>query len=42
MKHDIFEFNAEGMSWADRAWRVAFLLACIGVAAYDLFVGRPG
>lgn len=42
MKHDPFEFNAEGMTRADRAWRVAFLLGCIAVLAYDLLVGRPG
>lgn len=42
MKHDIFEFNAIGMTWRDRAWRVAFLLFCVGVLAYDLFIGRPG
>lgn len=41
MKHDIFEFNAEGMSAGDRAWRIAFLLACIVAATYDLFIGRP-
>jgi hypothetical protein len=40
MKHDIFEFNAEGMTFADRAWRVAFLLSCIGVTAMDLFFWR--
>lgn len=41
MRHDIFEFNALGMTWAQRAWRVAFLLACIAVLAYDVFIGRP-
>ena len=42
MKHDIFEFNAAGMRWQDKAWRIAFLLACIAATTYDLFVGRPG
>ncbi len=42
MKHDLFEFNMTTMTWYDRAWRVAFLLACIGVLVYDLLVGRPG
>ena len=42
MKHDIFEFNAVGMTWRDRAWRIAFLLSTVGACAYDLFVGRPG
>lgn len=41
MKHDIFEFNALGMTWGQRAWRVAFLLACIAVLAMDLLVWRP-
>jgi hypothetical protein len=41
MKHDIFDFTTEGMTLAQRAWRVAFLLACIAVAALDLFVWRP-
>lgn len=42
MKHDLFEFNALTMTWWDRAWRILFLLVVIGVAAYDLFIGRPG
>lgn len=41
MRHDIFEFNALGMTWWQRAWRVAFLLACIGVTLMDLLVWRP-
>jgi hypothetical protein len=41
MKHDIFEFNALGMTWAQRAWRIGLLLCCIAVAALDLFVWRP-
>ena len=40
MKHDIFEFNAEGMTFVDRAWRAAFLAACIVVTALDVFVWR--
>ncbi|MEN9885459.1 MAG: hypothetical protein RL758_37 [Pseudomonadota bacterium] len=42
MRHDIFDFHAEGMTPGDRAWRVIFLLAVIAACAYDLFVGRPG
>ena len=42
MKHDIFEFNMTTMTRYDRAWRIALLLALIGVLAYDLFIGRPG
>ncbi len=42
MKHDIFEFNTKDMTRADRAWRVLFLLAHIGVLAYDLVTARPG
>lgn len=41
MKHDLFEFNAEGMTFGDRAWRVLFLLACIAVCSLDLWVWRP-
>jgi hypothetical protein len=41
MKYDLFEFNAAGMRWQDRAVRVAFLLAVIAVCALDLFVWRP-
>ena len=41
MKHDIFEFNAENMTFGDRAWRIALLLTLIGVALLDLFVWRP-
>lgn len=41
MKHDVFDFFAEGMTPGQRAWRVIFLLACIAAAALDLFVWRP-
>ena len=41
MKHDIFEFNAADMTWADRAVRVIFLIALIGVLLADLFIWRP-
>lgn len=40
MKYDIFEFNTEGMTSGQRASRVLFLLACIAVAAMDVFVWR--
>lgn len=41
MRYDLFEINAAGMRWQDRAWRVAFLVACIAVTTMDLFVWRP-
>lgn len=41
MKYDPFEFTTEGMTFAQRAWRVAFLLATITVCLLDLFVWRP-
>ncbi len=41
MRYDIFEFTAEGMTFAQRAWRVAFLLACIAALALDVYVWRP-
>lgn len=41
MRYDVFDLTAPGMSWAQRAWRVLFLLACIGVALMDLYVWRP-
>jgi hypothetical protein len=40
MKHDLFEFNGE-MSRSEVAWRVAFLLALIGILLMDLLVWRP-
>jgi hypothetical protein len=42
MKHDLFEFNMDRMTHGDRAWRVLFLLSCIGVLLVDLLVWRPG
>lgn len=42
MRYDLFEFRSLEMRWYDKAWRVAVLVFCIGVLAYDLFVGRPG
>lgn len=41
MRHDIFEFNMADMTWYDRAWRVLFLLAIIGVVLMDLLYWRP-
>ena len=41
MKHDIFEFSAVGMTPAQRAWRVAIVLALLAVLGLDLFVWRP-
>lgn len=40
MKHDIFEFNAENMTVADKLWRVLFLLSIIAVLIADLFFWR--
>jgi hypothetical protein len=41
MKYDLFDFTTEGMTLAQRAWRVALLLACIAVLVLDLYVWRP-
>jgi hypothetical protein len=41
MRYDLFEITTEGMTFAQRAWRVAFLLACIAVLALDVYVWRP-
>ncbi len=41
MRHDIFELNAEGMTWGGRAWRIALLLLTIAACAADLFLWRP-
>lgn len=41
MRHDLFDFNTDGMTIGDRAWRVIFLLAVIVVCGLDLFVWRP-
>jgi hypothetical protein len=41
MKHDIFEISIKGMTPAQRAWRIALLLACIAVTALDVFYWRP-
>jgi hypothetical protein len=40
MKHDPFEFNAKGMTVADKAWRVLFLVSIIAVLIADLFFWR--
>ena len=41
MKYDLFEFTAEGMTIAQRAWRIALVLAMLGVCALDVFYWRP-
>jgi hypothetical protein len=41
MTYDLFDVTSPGMTLAQRAWRVAFLLACIAVLVFDLFVWRP-
>ena len=41
MKHDLFEFNAPDMTWGQRLWRIAFLLAIIVVVILDLTYWRP-
>jgi hypothetical protein len=40
MKHDLFEFNAKSMTFADKAWRVLFLCTAIAVLIADLFFWR--
>jgi hypothetical protein len=40
MKHDLFEFNAKGMTVVDKAWRVLFLCSAIAVLIADLFFWR--
>jgi hypothetical protein len=41
MKHDIFEFSAQGMTTGQRILRVVFLLVLLAVAVLDIFVWRP-
>jgi hypothetical protein len=41
MKHDPFEFNAKGMTVADKAWRVLFLASIIAVLIADFLYWRP-
>lgn len=41
MRYEIFEITTEGMTLAQRAWRIVFLLATITVCLLDLFVWRP-
>jgi hypothetical protein len=41
MKHDPFEFNAKNMTFADKAWRVLFLLSIIAVLIADFVYWRP-
>lgn len=41
MKHDLFEFNALGMTRWQRAWRVLLLLSLIAICILDLFYWRP-
>ena len=40
MRHDIFDFNPH-MTRAQRAWRIALLIASIAVVCADLFYWRP-
>lgn len=40
MRYDIFEFNGQ-MSRFEAAWRIALLVALIGVLLMDLLVWRP-
>jgi len=42
MKHDPFEFSTKGMTFADKAWRVLFLVSIIAVLIADLFYWRGG
>lgn len=41
MKHDPFDFFASGMTRAQRAWRIALLIALVIVLVLDLYVWRP-
>jgi hypothetical protein len=41
MKHDPFEFDAKGMTVADKFWRVLFLCAIIAVVIADFVYWRP-
>jgi len=41
MKYDLFDFWATGMTRAQRAWRIALLIALVIVLCLDLFVWRP-
>ena len=41
MKHDIFEFNAAGMTPAQRLSRIALLLVAIAICALDVLYWRP-
>lgn len=41
MKHDIFDFDPVALTWPQRAWRIAFLVVCIGVLFADLYFWRP-
>jgi hypothetical protein len=41
MKHDLFEFFAQDMTWTQRASRVAFLAAIVAVLLLDILVWRP-
>lgn len=40
MRYDLFEFSIAGMTWQQRAWRIALLLTLIGVCILDLFYWR--
>lgn len=41
MRHDIFEFDATEMTWADKAWRIVLLSIVIGILIADLVYFRP-
>lgn len=41
MKHDLFEFSMEEMTFADKFWRIVFLIFAIGVLMLDLIFWRP-
>jgi hypothetical protein len=41
MKHDPFDFFASGMTHAQRAWRIALLIALVIVLGLDIYFWRP-
>ena len=40
MRYDLFEYH--GLTVAEKAWRIAFLLVLIAVLLADLFYWRAG
>ena len=40
MKHDLFEFNTEGMTLADKAWRGLFFVVIIAEVIFGFRSGE--